>query len=60
MKKIKFFKFYTEVKGYTFHNKITGKQVYKYEMFAWGLTSIQCFQMFNTQKIEIHEQRPIF
>jgi len=47
-----FFEFYKEVKGFTFHDKKTGKQIFKYEMYWKRLSSLQCFERFDTRQIK--------
>lgn len=46
-----FMEFCNEVSGYTFHNKKTGKQVYRFIMYWNGLTPYECFNRFDTRVI---------
>jgi hypothetical protein len=46
-----FLEFCNELKGYSFHSKRTGYQVYKFEMYWHGLTPKQCFERYNTKVV---------
>ena len=46
-----FTQFCNEVSGYTFHDKFTGAQVYRWEMYWSGLTPSQCFKNYFTREI---------
>jgi hypothetical protein len=48
---ISYLEFTTQVRGYSFHDKKTGKQVYRYTMFWNGLTPVQCFKKYDTKII---------
>jgi len=50
--KTTFFEFCKDVRGFTFHDKKTGKQIVKYEMYWKRLSSLQCFERFDTRQIK--------
>ena len=49
-----FLEFCNEVKGYAFHSKKTGYQVYKYELYWNRRTPKQCFELYDVKQIK-HE-----
>jgi len=46
-----FIEFCTELRGYSFHSKKSGYQVFKYEMYWAGLSPLECFAKFNKKEI---------
>jgi hypothetical protein len=46
-----FREFCNEVRGYSFHSKKTGYQVYKFELYWSGLSPNQCFSKFESREI---------
>ena len=46
-----FLNFCSAVEGYNFYSKITGYQIYRFEMYWSGLTPKQCFDRFETRVI---------
>lgn len=47
-----FLEFCNEVKGYSFHSKKTGYQVYKFELYWAELSPVQCFNLYDCRKIK--------
>ncbi len=50
--KLTFLKFTEGVMGYTFHNKRTGQQVYRWELYWSGYTIAKCFEKFEVRNIK--------
>jgi hypothetical protein len=50
---MEYLEFYTNTLGFTFHSKVSGQMIYKWELFWSGYTPQECFEKFDT-KIVIH------
>lgn len=46
-----FLQFCNELKGYSFHSKKTGYQIFKFELYWSKLTPKQCFEKFESRVI---------
>lgn len=42
-----YFDFQRAVRGYDYYCKKTNKQIFRYQMYYWGLTPAECRQKFN-------------
>jgi hypothetical protein len=49
-----YLEFYTKTLGFTFHSKVSGQMIYKWELFWSGYTPKQCLKKFDT-KIAVHD-----
>ena len=47
-----FLEFCEEVKGYSFHSKTTGYQVYKFELYWSRISPVQCFNLYDCRTIK--------
>jgi hypothetical protein len=47
-----FFEFSKLTRGFTFHSKKTGYQIYRFELYWSGLNPKQCFERFDVRPIE--------
>jgi len=47
-----FLEFCNELKGYNFHSKKTGYQVYKFELYWAKFSPLKCFEVFEARVIE--------
>lgn len=45
---MKYLEFANDLFGYHFYDKKSGEIVYKYELFARGLSSVQVFQQYKS------------
>lgn len=46
-----FLQFTNELQGFTFHDKKTGEQIFRWQMFWSKLNPDQCFKKYNTKII---------
>jgi hypothetical protein len=46
-----YLEFQSSLSGFTFHDKKTGQQVYRYILFLKKLTPKQCFSNYESRKI---------
>lgn len=46
-----YLEFQSALSGFTFHDKKTGEQVYRYQLFLKKLTPAECFSKYESRKI---------
>jgi hypothetical protein len=52
MKTVSFLDFCNALRGYSFHSKKTGYQIYKFELYWSGYNPKQCFEKLDAKLIK--------
>ena len=54
-----FVEFCNEVRGYSFHSKKTGYQIYKFQLYWAKISPKECFEKFNFKEIKQYDHNNI-